>query len=327
MTSTGWRVVVREHGGPEVIDREEFDLAAPGTGEIRLRITAIGVNYIDTYHRSGLYPSTLPIGLGVEAAGVVEAIGADVEGWRTGDRVACLVEKPGTYATHLLVEADRLFALPDSISDELAAAILMKGLTAWMLIERCAKVQPGQTVLVHSAAGGVGSLLVPWLKNIDANVIAHAGSFEKARAAIRRGADHALFCPFKLLAEQVHALTDGKGADVVLDGVGAASWSASLAAIARRGMLVSYGNASGPAPAVTPLELLKAGSIFLTRPTMYHYIDTAESRAEGARRLFELVAAGALKLEAGRSFPLAEAADAHRALESRRTMGSTILTP
>lgn len=325
MSGNAWRIRARSAGGIEVLEREAIALPLPGPGEVRLRIVASGVNFIDVYHRSGLYPLTFPAGLGVEAAGVVEAVGADVTGWAPGDRAAWAIPTPGTYATHICVDANWLVPIPDGISDEVAAATLLKGFTCWMLVEQCARVRPGQIALVHAAAGGVGTLLIPWLKDAGAQVIAHAGTTEKARIALENGADHALSCPFDDLAEAVRSYTDGHGVDMAYDGVGAASWAASLGAMARRGLLISYGNASGPVPPVPPVELMKAGSIYLTRPTMYHYIDTKEARREASQRLFTMIADGRLKVSIGQRFPLERAADAHLALETRQTTGSTIL--
>lgn len=327
MSELPWRITIGSTGGPEVLRREHFEPAAPGPDEVRVAIRAIGLNFIDTYHRAGLYPLPLPSGLGVECAGVVESVGAGVSNWKTGDRVGCLPEKPGTYATHITMTASQLIPLPDFITDDVAAAVLLKGFTCWMLADRCGRVQPGQIVLVHSAAGGVGSMLVPWLKSRGATVIAHAGTEAKAETARKRGADHALSVPFEDLATVVRELTNGHGADVVFDGVGAASWHASLALTARRGLLISYGNASGPVPPLVPLDLLNAGSIFLTRPRFGHYADSAETRAEAAARLFGLIRDGTLQIDIGRRYALSEVAEAHRALEARQTMGSTILFP
>jgi NADPH2:quinone reductase len=322
-----WRIVVRRHGGPEVLEREDFDPGAPGPGTALVRITAVGLNFIDTYQRSGLYPLTLPAGLGSEFAGVVEAIGDGVTSVRPGQRVAGALRSPGAYATRIVADAAALFPLPDSISDEVAAAVTIKGLTAWALLEPCAKLRAGQSVLIHSAAGGVGSILVPWAKSLGAFVIAHAGSETKAERARLAGADHALHCDFDVLAARVREITGGHGVDVVLDGVGAASWAASLASTARRGLIASYGNASGPVPPIAPLELARAGSLFLTRPAMFDYIETAEERSRGANRLFTLIGDGTLPIEIGQRFALEDAAEAHRALESRHTVGSTILIP
>lgn len=325
--SEAYRLVFRQTGGPEVIEREPLGRLSPGEGELLVRHEAIGINFIDTYHRSGLYALPLPSGLGSEAAGVVEALGAGVKGLLEGDRIGYFSAPPGAYATHRIVSAERVVKLPDAVTSEDAAAIMLKGCTAEMLIERVAKIEKGDWVLVHAAAGGVGSILVPWLKAAGAIVIAHAGNSKKAEAAAELGADHSLCLPMEELAARVRTLTGGKGVRVVLDGVGAASWDASLASVAKRGILVTYGNASGPVPPFTPLELLKAGSIFVTRPTLFDYTSETEEMRASAARLFEMIESGAVKVNIGARFPLADAAEAHRALEARATTGSTILIP
>jgi NADPH2:quinone reductase len=322
-----YRMVARTSGGPEQIVREEYAPLDCGPGEVLVRTTAIGVNFIDTYHRSGLYPQPAPIRLGPEAAGIVVDIGDGVTGIAAGDRVAMLAAGPGTYATTIVQPAERLVRLPDAIGDDVAAASLLKGLTAWMLAEPCGKLQPGQTALVHAAAGGVGLLLVQWLKAIGVTVIAHAGTPEKAARASTAGADHVLSCPLAELAEQVRALTGGRGVDVVLDGVGAASWDASLAATARRGLIVTYGNASGPVPPFSPLVLNQAGSLFVTRPKLYDYLDMPGSLATAANKLFAMIVDGSIKVDIGRRYGLEQAAEAHQAMEARETTGSTILLP
>jgi NADPH2:quinone reductase len=322
-----FRMIVRRHGGPEAIEREEIGASDPGAGEVRLRQSAIGVNFIDTYHRTGLYPIDLPSGLGTEAAGVVEAVGAGVEGIREGDRVAYAGGSPGSYATVRTLPADLLVPLPEAIDDRTAAAAMLKGMTAAYLIGPCARIEAGQTVLVHAAAGGVGSILVQWLAAMGVTVIAHAGSQEKATRAGELGAHHALCCPMDALAEQVRAITGGKGVEVVFDGVGKASWEASLGSVAVRGMLVTYGNASGPIPPIDALALSRAGSIFVTRPTLAHYARDASERRALAGVLFDRIANSAVTVPIGQTFALADAADAHRALESRSTTGSTILLP
>ncbi len=324
---TDFRLFMSRFGGPEVIEREEIDAATltPAAGEVRLRHKAVGLNYIDTYQRAGLYPVDLPSGLGAEGAGVVEAVGAGVEDFAPGDRVAYGTGPLGAYATVRLIPAEHLVKLPAAIAEDTAAAAMLKGMTACYLIEECAKVQPGQTVLIHAAAGGMGSILVPWLRRIGATVIAHAGSAAKAEQAHQAGADHALSCPMDELAGQVRELTEGKGAEIILDGVGQASWTASLAALSRMGLLVTYGNASGPVPPFTALDLMKAGSIFVTRPTLQHYGATAEQRRRLAGRVFALIEDG-VAFPIGQRFPLAEAAAAHSALEGRGTSGATILT-
>ena len=325
--SDPYAFVLRETGGPEVLVAQPIDLLRPGARQALVRHEAVGLNFIDTYHRSGLYKLPLPSGLGNEAAGTVEAVGEDVRGVAVGDRVATFMGPLGAYATHRAVDADRLVKLPDSLGFEEAAAILLKGCTAEFLIERCAKVQPGTAVLVHAAAGGVGSILVPWLKALGAEVIAHAGDSRKAERARALGADHALCCPMGELAAQVRTLTGGRGVPVALDGVGAASWAASLGSVGKLGLIVTYGNASGPVPPFNALDLLAAGSIFVTRPTLGDYNRTEEEMRRSAARLFEMVGKGVVRPEIGSRFPLLEAARAHRALEARETTGSTILIP
>lgn len=322
-----WRLVIRRTGGPEVIERETIEAPVPGPGELRVRHHAIGVNYIDSYHRSGLYPLHLPSGLGSEAAGIVEAVGDGVTDLKAGDRVAYMAHVPGSYATVGIARADRASRLPDEISFDSAAAALLKGCTVEALLERCARVGPDSTILIHAAAGGVGSMMVPWAKALGARVIAHAGSAEKAARARAAGADIALHDPFDRLAEAVRGVTGGRGVDAVFDGVGTASWAASLGALAVRGLLVSYGNASGPVPPFSALDLTRAGSVFVTRPTVFDYLRDAGSFALSARRVWEMIGGGRVPIEIGQRFALAEAAEAHRMLEARRTVGPTILTP
>jgi NADPH2:quinone reductase len=324
---TDYRMIIRQTGGPENIEREPISGTEPGRGEARIRQTAIGLNFIDTYQRSGLYPIDLPSGMGSEAAGVIEAIGADVQGLEVGDRVAYAGGPPGAYATVRTLDAGLLVPLPDTISDETPAAAMLKGGTAAYLVGPCARVEAGQTVLVHAAAGGVGSILVQWLSAIGATVIAHAGTREKATHAGELGAAHALSCPMDALADEVRALTDGAGVATIFDGIGKASWAASLGAIARRGLLVSYGNASGAVPAFEMLSLMRAGSIFVTRPTMADYARTPAERRDLAGRLFDRIAAGDVNIRIGQHFLLGEAADAQRAMEARETTGSTVLLP
>jgi NADPH2:quinone reductase len=322
-----YAVVVERTGGPEMLEVRDIDVPRPGAGEVLVRHEAVGLNFIDTYHRSGLYPLTFPSGLGSEAAGVVEAVGGGVSGLGKGDRVGYFTGPLGAYASHRTVSAERLVKLPEGVSSEAAAAAMLKGCTAEYLIERCARVQAGQAVLVHAAAGGVGSILVPWLKAIGATVVAHAGSAEKAALAKDRGADDALSCPMEALAGEVRALTGGAGVPVVLDGVGAASWAASLGAVARRGLVVSYGNASGAVPPFSALDLLRAGSVFVTRPTLADYASTADEMRASAARLFEMIESGVVRVQIGARFALRDAAQAHRAIESRATTGSTVLIP
>jgi NADPH2:quinone reductase len=324
---SAYAILIERTGGPEVLEVREIAMPRPGPGEVLVRHEAVGLNFIDTYHRSGLYPLTLPSGLGGEAAGIVEAVGEGVSGFDRGGRVGYFTGPLGAYASHRAVSAERLVKLPEGISAEQAAAAMLKGCTAEYLIERCARIEAGQAVLVHAAAGGVGSILVPWLKAIGATVIAHSGSAEKAAMATDAGADHSLCCPMEALAGEVAALTGGAGVPIVLDGVGAASWAASLGAVARRGLIVSYGNASGPVPPFSALALLRAGSVFVTRPTLADYAATADEMRASAARLFEMIVGGAVPVKIGARFPLREAADAHRALESRKTTGSVVLLP
>jgi NADPH2:quinone reductase len=321
--STPWRMVVRRFGGPEVIEREDFDPGQPGEGELLIANESIGLNFIDTYYRTGLYDAPLPIALGSESAGKVVSIGAGVTDFKVGDRVGS-VSAPGAYATHRLVPAARAVRIPAGVSSEDAAATMLKGFTACYLAEDTIALRPGQVALVHSAAGGVGSILVPWLRDKGVGVIAHAGTVEKAASV---AADHSLSGPFDGLAEQVRALTGGKGVDVVYDGVGKDSWAASLASLTRRGLMVSYGNASGTVPPIGLLELMRGGSLYVTRPTLADYIATPDDLARTAKRLFDRMHGGVVKTVIGQRFALADAANAHRALVARQTVGSTVLIP
>ncbi|WP_340317452.1 quinone oxidoreductase family protein [Rhizorhabdus argentea] len=324
---SGYRLVAQAFGGPEVIAAVPIDDGPVPPGHVRVRHRAIGVNFIDIYHRTGLYPQPLPAALGVEAVGIIEAIGEGVTALQTGKRVGYALWTPGSYATWQDVPVDRLIALPDDIGDETAAAAILKGLTAHALIAGCAKMKAGQTALVLAAAGGVGRLLVQWLNAIGVKVIAHGGSAEKAALAKQLGAELSLHCGFDVLAAAVRETTDGCGVDAVFDGVGAASWEASLDSLRRRGLMVSFGNASGPVPPTSPLELTRRGSLFLTRPRLFDYIaDRAELDA-AAGALFAMIAAGKLDIEIGLRLPLRDAAEAQLALETRRTSGSIILIP
>ena len=321
--SRPWRMVVRTTGGPDVIEREDFDLAPPAEGEVLIAQDAIGLNFIDTYHRSGLYSTPLPLTLGVEGAGYVEAIGPGVDGLAVGDKVGA-AGGFGAYATHRTVAADRVIKIPAEISTDEAAAMMLKGMTACFLAEDVLPLRPRQMALVHAAAGGVGSVLVPWLRDRDIVVIAHSGSAEKAALV---EADHSFHCPFPDLASEVRALTGGNGVDVVYDGVGKDSWSASLSSLKRRGMMVSYGNASGAVAPISLLELSRAGSLFVTRPTLFDYIVTREELDHVSTRLFDRMRRGIVRAHIGQRYALSDVAEAHRALEARKTVGSTILVP
>jgi NADPH2:quinone reductase len=321
--SGAWRMVALSHGGPEVIAREDFDPGTPGDGEVLIAQDAVGLNFIDTYYRTGLYPAPLPTPLGSEGAGRIVAVGPGVSDFAVGDVVGC-ASGLGSYATHRIVPADRVVRIPDGVSTQDAAAMMLKGMTACYLAEDIVPLKAGQVALVHAAAGGVGSVLVPWLRDKGVIVIAHCGSAEKAASVL---ADHSLHGPFDDLAVQVRDLTDGVGVDVVYDGVGKDSWAASLASLKRRGMMVSYGNASGAVPPVSLLDLSRGGSLFVTRPTLFDYIATAKDLANTADRLFDRMRRGVVKAVIGQRFALSDAADAHRALEARQTTGTTILIP
>jgi NADPH2:quinone reductase len=314
-------------GGPEVIGWADVELPPPGSGEVRMRNTAVGLNFIDTYFRSGLYPVPLPSGLGQEAAGVIEAVGEGVTGFAPGDRVATFGPPIGAYATERNLPASSLFKLPDTVDDETAAAALLKGCTAEFLIERCARVQPGWPVLVHAAAGGVGQILVQWLRAIGAEVIGTVGSEAKVAVARAAGADHVLLSRSDDIAARVREITGGAGVAVVFDGVGKATWEASLAATRRRGLVVSYGNASGAVEGVQLRTLASHGSLFVSRPTSFDYYATPEERAAGAARLFAMLESGAVRVGIGQRFALEDVAAAHETLEAGGTTGSTVLLP
>lgn len=314
-------------GGPEVIEWITTNLPEPAPGEVRVRHTAVGLNYIDTYHRSGVYPVDLPSGLGSEAAGVVEAVGEGVDLFKVGDRVAGFGPTRGAYATERNVAATELFALPDDIDDNTAAAIMLKGCTTEALVERCARVEKGQAVLVWAAAGGVGHLMTGWLHAIGARVIGVVGNADKAEQARAAGADDVLNHRQDDIAARVRELTDGRGVTVAFDGVGQATWETSLKATARRGLIVSYGNAGGAVKGVALGTLSQHGSLFVTRPTLFDYYATAEERRAGVERVFAMLRQGAIKPEIGQTFPLEQAAEAHRALEAGETRGATVLVP
>jgi NADPH2:quinone reductase len=315
------------YGGPEVLRLEEAQLPKPAAHEVQVRHTAIGVNYIDVYDRTGLYPCNLPSGLGREAAGVITALGRGVRGLKVGERVAYVYSTPGAYSELRNVAAERVVKLPRGISDEQAAALMLKGLTAHFLLRRTYKVARGDTILVHAAAGGVGLILCQWAKALGAKVIGVVGSEAKAEIARQHGCKHVLISGRDALVASVRTLTKDKGVAVVYDAVGKDTFMDSLDCIRRLGMMVSYGNASGPPPAISPLELTKRGSLYLTRPTLFNYIVSREELALGARELFAAVRAGKVKVVIGQKYPLSRAADAHRDLEGRRTTGSTVLAP
>ncbi len=318
---------IHEYGGPEVLSLEDVAAGSPGPRQLRLRQTAIGVNFIDTYHRSGLYPVELPSGLGCEAAGVVIEAGGKVMDFKSGDRVAYADNAPGAYADERLIDASRVVALPAGISDHQAAAMMLKGLTAWFLLRRCYRVRKGDPIVLHSATGGVGLIALQWATALGAKVIAVVGSDAKAALAREHGAAEVVVSTREDLVARVRLITKKRGVPVVYDGVGKDTFFASLDCLRPRGLMVSYGNASGPVPPFSPLELSKRGSLYLTRPTLFQYIAKASDRARGARELFDVVSSGKVKVMIGQSYSLSNAAQAHRDLEARRTTGSTLLIP
>ncbi len=316
-----------EHGGAEVLRYEDVELGSPGPDEAQVRHTAIGLNYIDVYERTGLYPLELPNGLGREAAGVITALGKKVRGFRVGDRVAYVFTKPGAYSEARNIPADRLVKVPKGISDPQAAAMMLKGLTAQYLLRRTYKVSKGDTILVHAAAGGVGLILCQWAKGLGAKVIGVVGSEAKADLARKHGCKHVLISGRDELVASVKKITRGEGVAVVYDAVGKDSFMDSLDCLRRLGMMVSYGNASGPPPAVSPLELGKRGSLFLTRPSLFNYVTQRQELETSARELFAAVKNKLVRIRVGQSYPLAKAAEAQSDLENRKTTGSTVLIP
>jgi NADPH2:quinone reductase len=320
-------IIFHRHGDAEVLQWERRELAPPGRGEVQLRHTAIGVNFIDIYDRSGLYPRPLPEIPGREAAGVVVAIGRGVRGLRPGQRVAYVQSGSGAYCERRNLPAARLVKLPAAISDEQAAALMLKGLTAEYLLRRTWRVRPGDQVLVHAAAGGVGSLLSQWARSLGARVMGIVGNEAKAAIARRHGCHRVFVAGRDDIVASVRSYTRGRMADVVYDSVGKDTFFESLDALRPRGMLVSFGNASGPAPAISPLELSRRGSLFLTRPSLFDYIARHEELVVAARALFARVRSGKLRVTIGQRYALKDAAQAHRDLEMRRTVGASVLIP
>ena len=317
---------IKAHGGPETFELREHDLPAPGPGELTIRHSAIGLNFIDIYQRKGLYPVSLPAILGSEAAGVVEDAGEGVNGFVRGDRVA-YISSGGAYAEAANIPAGMAAKIPDNVSDDDAAALFLKGLTAEMLARQVFPLNAGHVCLIYAAAGGVGTLLCQWAHHIGARVIGVVGAREKAETAKANGADAVIVRgETEMIAAEVRKLTDGRGVDVVYDSVGAATFEMSLNALAMRGHMVTYGNASGPAPAISPLDLSRRGSLSLTRPTLFHYA-TPERLPAMAAALFDLVGAGVLKATITERFALVDAREAHRLLESGRSSGAIILKP
>lgn len=318
-------IQVHRPGGPEELIWEEVEVGDPGPGQVRLRQTAIGLNFIDVYHRTGLYPQPTPFIPGVEGAGTVEAIGADVTHLNVGDRVA-YAGPIGAYAEDRLIAADRLVRLPDEISDEMAAAALLQGMTAHMLLRKVHAVQAGETILVHAAAGGVGLILCQWAAALGATVIGTVSTDEKAELARAHGCAHPIVSTRQDFVAEVKRFTNGAKVPVVYDSVGRDTFAASLDCLAPRGLMVSFGNASGPVDPLSPLLLSQKGSLFLTRPTLFNYIASHAELDAAASELFAMILAGSVKVEVRQRFALRDAANAHRALEARQTTGSTVFT-
>ena len=321
-------VRVHEYGGPEVLKFDDIDVAAPAPGEIRIRHTAIGLNFIDVYMRTGLYPlPALPTTIGMEGAGVVEALGQGVEGLSVGDRVAYASQPPGAYAQLRNLAAERVVKIPDAISDKTAAAMMLQGLTAQYLLRQTYRVQAGDAILMHAAAGGVGLIVCQWAKHLGATVIGTVGSVEKAQLAKAHGCDHTILYRDENFKDRVLELTDGRGVNVVYDSIGKDTFMDSLGCLKKRGTMVTYGNASGPVDPFQPGLLGKMGSLYLTRPTLFDYIAERENLVAMADELFEIVGSGAVKIEINQEYPLSQTAQAHTDLEARKTSGSTVLIP
>lgn len=318
---------IHQTGGPEVMNWEEVVVGEPGPGEARVRHSAVGLNYIDTYHRNGLYPLPLPAGLGMEGAGVVEAVGEGVTDLKPRDRVAYAGGPVGAYSQVRCMPADRLLKLPDEIDYRTGAAMMLQGLTAAYLLRRTYRVQAGDAVLIHAAAGGVGLIACQWAKALGATVIGTVSTEAKADLARAHGCDHIIYYTRETVAQRVRELTGGEGVAVVYDGVGKDTFAGSLDSLRVCGMMVCFGNASGPVPPVDPLLLMQKGSLFITRPTLNHYTAKRADLVALGHELFDVVGAGTVEIAVNQSYDLADAASAHRDLEARKTTGSTILLP
>ncbi len=314
-------------GGPEVLTWEEVSLGSPAAGQVSIKHTAVGLNFIDTYHRTGLYPLQLPSGIGLEAAGVVEAVGEGVTEFAVGDHIAYGTGPIGAYSEARNIPADKIVKIPEGIEDRTAAAIMLKGLTAQYLLRRTYRVKAGDTILVHAAAGGVGLLLCQWAKHLGATVIGTVGSTAKGELARAHGCDHTILYRVTDVAKRVRELSGGAGVPVVYDGVGKDTFAASLDCLAPLGTMVSFGNASGAVGSFDPLILSQKGSLFFTRPTLMHYTAKREDLLAMATELFDVVKSGAVKVEVNQTYRLFDAAHAHRDIESRKTTGSSVLTP
>jgi NADPH2:quinone reductase len=321
-----YAIRIHETGGPDKMRWEEIAIETPGPGQVLMRNTAIGLNFIDTYHRSGLYPVALPATLGMEGAGIVEVVGPKVSGIKVGERVA-YAQPIGAYAEWVLRPADRLVKIPAGIDDKTAASMMLKGMTAQYLLRRTYKVKAGDTILVHAAAGGVGQILCQWGKHLGATVIGTVGREEKAALARKAGCKQVIVTATEKYPERVKEITKGAGVPVVYDGIGKATFMDSLDCLAPLGLMVSYGSASGAVPPFEPTILSQKGSLFLTRPTLMTYTAKREDLLKSAAELFSVVKKGAVRITINQTYPLREAAQAHRDLESRKTTGSTVLLP
>lgn len=318
---------IHELGGPDVLRWDAIGVAKPGPGEVRVRHTAIALNYMDIYYRTGLYPAELPIVLGNEAAGIVEELGPGVVDFRLGDRVAYVNASVGAYSEERVIAAENLIRLPDGLSDYQAASVLMKGLTAWYLLFKTYRVKPGETILVHAAAGGVGLVLCQWAKHLGATVIGTVSSPAKAALAKANGCTHTIDYSREDFAQRVLDLTEGRKVPVVYDSVGKDTFAKSLECLAHMGLLVVFGHASGKVPPFDLMTLAQKGSLYVTRPTLWTHISTREALLEATSVLFDMVLKGVVKVEINQIYPLKDAERAHRDLESRRTTGASILTP
>lgn len=318
---------IHSHGGPEVLKWEDVEVGDPGEGEVRLTLKAAGLNFIDCYQRSGLYPMELPLTLGAEGVGVINRIGPGVTNLSEGQRVAYSGGQIGSYAEERLISASALIPLPDNINDQTAAAMMLKGMTVHMLLFKCYPVQPGDTVLVHAAAGGVGNIMCQWANHLGATVIGTVGNEQKAEEAKSNGCHYPINYSNENFADRVQDITTGRGVPVVYDSIGKDTFEKSLDCLESFGAMVTYGNASGPVPAIEPLLLMQKGSVTLSRPTLMNYAADIKRRNKAARDLFDVVGSGHVKIKIGQTFALSDAGRAHQALENRQTTGSTVLLP
>jgi len=318
---------IHEYGGPEVLQFEEVDVADPADGEARIRHTAIGLNFIDTYHRTGLYPMELPTGLGSEAAGIIDAVGPGVTDVKPGDRVVYTGRPADSYAEYRNFPAAQYVPIPEGVTDEQAAAVFLKGLTAWYLLKRSYKVQPGDPILLYAAAGGVGSLASQWAKELGAVVIGVVSTEAKAELARSNGCDHIIMADNPDVAGAVRELTGGKGVAAVYDSIGKDTFMTSLDALRPHGVMVTFGNATGPVDPIGPAELAKRGSLYLTRPVLFDFIATRDELLAAAAELFDVIGRGVVKISINQRYALKDAAQAHIDLEARKTTGSTVILP